>query len=217
MVVPEYDIKAMIHHPVKGYVEIVPLIGFFIHPLVKDTREWLQKKCHADVTSPESNNYRYRGLCDTACDRFVSEATRLASEYGIRLEAVKVHGEQKHSPRIHSSQWMREHTWLIVTYVDMYDNSYKLYVDPTSEQFQDLYDDIPDYYISDKPLRWYYPDKRNPAFHGWTNKLNKRLYIRKHVREDPSWETIIHYGIIEFWQYEIWGRISNFIYHHKKK
>ena len=81
-----------------------------------------------------------------------------------------------------------------------------IYVDPTSSQFSYIHDDIPDYYISTDKPKWYYPDDENPAWKGITKKINSLIRITRKINGNK-----VHYGIIEFIQYEIWGIISDLI------
>lgn len=126
------------------------------------------------------------GLCNIAADLLEDEIDSIFNENGIKIyEYEIIHGEMRHNPRIRSDYWELEHTWARVK-VD----GYTIYLDPTSAQFRDLFTDIPDYYISTKKPKWYYPDENNPAFM---------------VKRDDWTECI---RVI---QYKLWGRMSDFI------
>jgi len=75
-----------------------------------------------------------------------------------------IHGEQKHSKKIKEEDWYIEHTWLAIHWKHT-----TIYCDPTSGQFQNLYPDIPDYYISTRKPKWFYPDSENPE---WNKNLS---------------------------------------------
>ena len=149
----------------------------------------------------------YSGLCDEAYIRFKREIESLNVQYNTDFEVLHFHGEQSHSPRIDQKHWSYQHTW---TGIKLY-GKILLYVDPTSQQFKDIYPDISDYYISPISPPWYYSDRENPRYNGWTGYLNDRIII-KHKHKFSNGETRkVKDGIIEFCQYEIWGRISNLI------
>mgnify|MGYP000007284718 FL=1 len=101
----------------------------------------------------------FRGLCDIATKVFVERIQRIAAIYDINIDTYIVHGEQKHSLEIYPPYWVCQHTWC-----ELYDGLNTLYVDITSQQFQWLYQDIPDFYISNRPPRWYLPDRDNRYF-----------------------------------------------------
>ena len=70
-------------------------------------------------------------------------------------DIIHFHGEQRHMVENHPS-WYYQHTWAAIII-----NRRKFYVDPTSQQFKHIYADIPDFYISEKPPRWYLADRDN--------------------------------------------------------
>lgn len=163
-----------------------------IEKLVLQVREDLSKEY--DVVNPESEYYQYRGLSDEALRRLFNYID--FSKYKKHLVGHYVHGEQKHSPAIKSENWDHEHTWGEI-YIPVIDSS--VYVDQTSSQFQWLYTDIPDYYISMNPPKWYYPDKKNPRWN---------LRILSSPKADKLYVKFI---------YGTWGRLSDFIYKMKNK
>lgn len=173
--------------------------------IVIDVRKELQELY--DVTSPEYKNFA--GLCDmasTMCiDRIVPILVMLPD--CILRNMHIVHGEQRHSPRISSDKWGIQHTWIEIVLDEK-----KLYIDPTSSQFKHLYKDIPDFYISRKKPKWYYQDAINPQFRSFTGKLNRKILFHKTINWDGNFVKV-SFGIIELFQYEIWGRISDFIHH----
>lgn len=173
-----------------------------IEPAVNAVRVELAKKFDVD----EGPYREYRGLCDEACRMFKEKMNEFNDKFGYHIKTYIVHGEQKHLPRIHSTNWYLQHTWCYIVF-----GKYKIYVDPTSSQFKCLYNNIPDYYISTKKPKWYYPDKDNPCFKGITKKINNKYSIT----HKEKYENTIYYheeNFIEFFQYVVWGKISDFIY-----
>lgn len=95
-----------------------------------------------------------------------------------------------------------------------YEKKYNFYVDPTMGQFKYLYNNIPDYWVSTKnPARYYYyQDRKNPAWHPFITR-----FINQNIKVPVEYNGEMHKeGIIEFIQYEIWGKISQFIYENFK-
>lgn len=160
-------------------------------------------KDHYDITSTEYENYA--GLCNIAVEMFINRMNPILSRLpkNIRYEIRSIHGEQSHHPRISSNKWGIQHTWIILTV-----GKKKVYIDPTSSQFKDMYVDIPDYYISCKKPKWYYPDRRNPQFRSFTKVLNNKIRFHK-VITIMGENVNSTFGIIEFFQYDIWGTISD--------
>lgn len=150
----------------------------YIERYVKIIRNELAKEYN--IIEGEYKNYT--GLCDKAC---VLLAEKLKRSYNIEF----IHGEQRHNIMINPDYWNYEHTWLKV-----YNSNIVMYVDPTSGQFKWLHKDIPDYYISKKKPKWYYPDSKNLRF----NKIICKIIEEK-------------FRIIEFIQFEIWRNICKFI------
>ena len=110
------------------------------------------------------------------------------------LKYKLVHGELGFSLDVPSSFWGIQHTWLEV---EIY--SLTISVDATMKQFKDIIEDIPDYYISrDTSPKWYLKDKSNL-------KLNKYIIHTK------------LYDVISWWQYEVVGKIYDFIGKLKKE
>jgi hypothetical protein len=145
-----------------------------------------------------SNYYKdYTGLCDKAFTLFEEKIKEYNKANRTSIEVLHFHGEQRHSPRIDPKCWPYQHTWMGVMY-----DGIVLYIDPTSSQFKDLYNDIPDYYISPVKPRWFYSDRENPLWNGFTRVLNNKIRIKRKGEEDDITD-----GIIEFCQYEIWGGI----------
>lgn len=175
--------------------------------LVEDVR--LELSNRYKIHACDSDNYHYQGLCDEACrmiDYILSNVSvRIFKKTkGKVLGVLHRHGEQKHSPVVtESKNWPLQHSWLIVKY----DNE-KWYVDATCQQFGWLYDDIPDLYVSKEPPRWFYDDRDNPAWNGITKKINNMIVIPRRINNSNVY---VKDGLIEFIQYEIWGRISDYI------
>lgn len=176
-----------------------------IRPIVEKVRELLAAKY--DVS--EKGKYpNYQGLCHEASMLVCSEINGLGTNPdGIRFMASTIHGEQKHTPKIMSTDWPIQHTWC-----EVYDRRLRgyIYVDATCGQFKDIYDDIPDYYIAVYPPKWFYPDRKNPAWRGFTKKLNRSIQIP--FKPFPNNDYVGHEGIIEALQYRVWGNISDLIF-----
>lgn len=155
-----------------------------------------------DVTDGFYKNFH--GLCNTATIRLIDNLR--ISLKNTPVDIYSIHGEQKHTPRTESCHWPFQHTWLAVDF-----DQCTIYADPTCGQFKDLYNDIPDYYVSTKPPKWFYPDSRNPVWNGITARINEKIKIKRKGVPPYSADKIIEDGIIEFLQYEVWGRISDII------
>ncbi len=181
--------------------------------VVNDVRVILSRKY--DINSLNSENFHYKGLCDEACILIEERLEKEFKNQDIFVSVNMVHGEQKHLPRIQSKYWALQHTWLEVTFIKLLQEKsdilgIKLYLDATSEQFCDLYDDIPMHYVSTKPPKWFYKDKYNPIFHpSFTRIINNHIKVNVTSMFDNKKHRI---DIIEFLQIEIWGKISQFLY-----
>jgi hypothetical protein len=162
-----------------------------IEPLVLAVREEI----------PETTDYT--GMCNLASTSLYTAIKDFLNDDEMLGQYIKVgimHGELRHNPLIPSKDWLNQHTW---NYVDVF-GKYRIYVDCTSQQFQKFFDDIPDYYISYKPPKWYYNDKKNPLFKSkFIFNINKKFQFKYKGNK---------IGIIEFCQYFIWGSISDLIY-----
>lgn len=149
---------------------------------------------------PKGKHRDYAGLCDTACE-MVQDELRV-HELGCTKSGfnfTSMHGEMRHNPMCLSMHWPMQHTWLKVEW-----DGNTLYIDPTASQFAWLFDDIPDYYISDEPPKWYYDDRKNPAWNGFWRRVNETIVI-PHKYDGRK----VTEGIVEFCQYIIWGKISD--------
>ena len=175
-----------------------------IKPIVMKVRDIIAETHDVSITGDYPN---YSGLCYYASTMVVERIDELNMDRKHPdFVAVTVHGEQKHSPRAYSKYWPKQHEWVEV-YVKVLDTY--IYIDPTSGQFKHIYDDIPDFYISLNPPKWYYPDRENPAWNGITKKINELIEIPYKLKGD---DFIAHEGIIEAFQYRIWGTISDLIW-----
>lgn len=137
----------------------------------------------------ESDHYKgYLGLCNEAYVLFKHKVETFNTQNSTKYKILYYHGEQKHSPKIDRINWKYQHTWMGI--FDPTTNKI-LYVDPTSQQFRFLYNDIPDFYISFIPPKWYIDDKKNLFF--FIYRINKWVAI----------------NIIEKIDYYIWGGLCN--------
>lgn len=151
-----------------------------------------------DVNDPESRWFQYRGLCDKAS---VMLHYMLDYEHPSMFSIKTMHGEQKHTTRISSDEWLYQHTWLRVT--DLIHRKI-YYVDPTSSQFQDLYPEIPDYYIDEEPPEWFLDDAHNFVVSKLGHRINDKIRV-------------CNYGILDIFEYIIHGGISDGIRWVKEK
>ena len=156
------------------------------------------------VRGPYKN---YEGLCYTSIEMLERKIKRFNNENNTNIELIKIHGEQAHSKNLISNYWHVQHTWAVVKL-----NNTKIYVDPTSSQFKDFYPYIPDFYISDKKPKWYYADRDNPR---WNNIcvrwLNDHIGIKKTLRARNGSKYTVREGIIEYIQYDIYGKLCDML------
>lgn len=151
----------------------------------------------------------YEGLCDLSIKMLAKACDVYSETNSITLICQGIHGEQCHNSRVKSEFWPCQHTWAVVR---VKGNKTKMYVDPTSGQFKNFHEDIPDFYISPKKPKWYYPDSENPI---WCNKIIHKINEKIQIPRDIHVDDIVingKEGIIEYLQYGIWGRISDWIY-----
>lgn len=165
----------------------------------------------------ESKYKDFAGLCDEACNMLMARFKDMNNEYGNPVNLYIIHGEIKHSPIAKSKYWHIQHTWILACsnypkIIDGFKRSLpcNMWIDPTSGQFKYIFDDIPDYLILRDAPSWFYPDRKNPAWNGFSGKINQKLVIHHKIKRNN--ETVrVSDGIIEFIQYEIWGKISDCI------
>lgn len=148
---------------------------------------------------------RFNGLCDEACSMVKEKLDIYAKVHRMIITSTIRHGEQAHHPRILSKYWPLQHTWLLVTWNQKY-----FFVDPTSSQFMDIYTDIPYSYISTNYPKWFYWDGLNPIYGPIGSKINKYIKLPWCDVDEGKWTSI---GIIEFFQYKVWGSISDIIHY----
>jgi len=170
---------------------------------VKYVRRFLRNKYYADTCK---GNDDFAGLCIEATKLFMDKIRSSCDHSEIPVKIKEIHGEQSHCPRLQSKYWCFQHDWCCV---DIAGEVY--YVDCTCGQFKRLYDDIPDYYISTKKPKWFLPDRENIAFNGITKKINQCIIIHRKITDVDGKKRVVNDCIIEFIQYEIWGRISDLI------
>ena len=141
----------------------------------------------------EGENKDYAGLCYKAIQQLF---INMRADGMPREHMHTIHGEQRHSIEIPSADWFIEHTWGYVIH-----NNIIVYIDPTSQQFKKLYHDIPDYYVSTTPPRWYLPDSENIIWKsGIIHDINEKIQIR-------------HFGIIDH-LINIKGFVYDTLFHH---
>lgn len=179
--------------------------------LVHEVRKELSEKYNIK----EGEHKDYTGLCDEACILFINKFKSIGMDKNV-IDIKSVHGEQKHSISIASEFWIFKHTWIEISMP----NKLTFHVDPTSQQFKWLYDDIPDWFVLFmKPPKWYLKDKHNFRWSKIGVWLNDHIYFKKKIYDKKRNEyDKVKNGIVEFLQYDIYGLlISDFIRSHKLK
>lgn len=169
-----------------------------VYAAVKMIRSDLAKEY--DVT-PNGDHYNYFGLCNRACDMLVN-----MFKADPEMKVIVLHGEQRHHVRCPSVHWPEQHTWVMIK-----SHYGSLYVDPTCGQFKRLYADIPDYYISRVPPKWFMRDKHNIAFTKIGSIIDQKIHIPIKVTDSQGRHYMMHTGLISFLQYDVWGTISDMI------
>lgn len=176
-------------------------IKAFLKCAVLSTRRELREY----TTGPDAPAPDYAGLCIKATRIFIQKIRRVCDAKNILVEFRTIHGELRHYPGFISKQWPAQHQYCSVELL-----GHKFYVDCTCGQFRPLNSRIPDYYISERPPKWFLPDGKNPAYRGWTKRLNDKILIRY----DETINGVARKrteGVIEYTQYSIWGPVSDII------
>lgn len=180
------------------------IIDRLIEPIVLEVRKELAKEY--DIN--DNLYYKYTGLCDIASKMIKDKLCREKAKFSYNsLEVILLHGEQKHSIKLNSRYWYLQHTWCMVKF-----SGYKIYVDATSSQFQNIYNDIPDYYISPNKPKWFYWDGDNPVF---GNKFFR--YIDKKIKVTYKYKYKLNNnliytrkeGIVTLFEYYLLPNISD--------
>lgn len=186
------------------------IINIFVNDIILPQIKSIRNKLASEYDVVNGCFKNYTGLCNEASKEFCDTLNEYFKANGeltkdLQASVESIHGEQRHTPRIESKNWPAQHTWCIVKVAKM-----KIYVDITSQQFQDIYDDIPDYYVSIIKPKWFYSDKDNIA---WRAFFGIPRWFNEHIKiQHKLGDRVIKEGIIEYIQYEIWGKISDKIY-----
>ena len=181
--------------------EVEEAVAGIIYRIVVDIRKELSMSYNVHKGLYKN----YSGLCDTSIEMLADKLKRYGIKAKIEIQCNGIHGEQRHSPRLDSSFWSYQHTWAVVKMMGV-----TMYVDPTSSQFKDIYQYIPDFYISTKKPEWYYPDSENPIYGNKIMRyLNDHIQIPRKVKLPNGMIARTKDGLIEYIQYEIWGKISD--------
>lgn len=143
------------------------------------------------------------GKCNVAsqmCVSFINQySKKYLGEYPKVIPRI-IHGELTHSPRIHSYDWPSQHSLVAVQIAD------EIYwLDITAYQFSKFISVGPIYISPNKPW-WFYPDIVNPSFSKLGLWLNNHFGIKVKITKHK-----VRLGIVEFFQYMVWGSISNAI------
>ena len=174
-------------------------INEIIIPAVRKTREELANEY--DVEHFWSDNFKYRGLCDEASIRIMNKIKTELDDSNLNYSIEAVHGEQRHTFYLKSKYWAYEHTWV---HLKLYNHNY--YIDATSEQFENIYDDIPKSFILYRKPNWFIADKNNWLWH------NPWMYINRKIKVTHKDEFGSHrMDIFDYLVYIVWGRISDWI------
>lgn len=157
----------------------------------------IRKELLNDNDRPKYDDYV--GLCDAVWEKLEKKINEHNNSYIMKemfkgqLIPFQLHGEMRHTSKINPDNWGYQHTWYAVIWKQNNYNEYSIppsykeiiYIDPTSQQFQWLFTDIPNYYISTIPPKWYYWDSLNPTFIGirrWfinRNKSNIKILLKE--------------------------------------
>lgn len=184
---------------------IEDLIYHTIIPLLKQVRtNWV------NTHEGANDNAKLIGSCNEISAEIRNKLTEYIRQYGpfdyhtVSFELM--HGELAHKPFIESRYWSHQHTWLCMTI-----GKTSVHIDATCGQFKDIVPNIPDWYVSIAAPMWFYWDRKNPLFNGVTAQIDNvtREFAKKHLNR--------HTGLIEYLQYDVWGRISDRIYKAKCK
>ena len=221
----DYIGEKMLHHSksgkeyVKSTIEVLKVLVLAIRKELSENCDIFEGKVIDTEGIIKGGETNYEGLSCLAIIRLyyhINVINQLMVSIGGEADLYidSLHGEQKHLSDIKSNDWSMEHDWAIVK--SKMDRNIKIYVDPTSQQFQSLYSDIPDYYISSKPPKWFFPDEHNfrwifaPII---TGIFNKNLFGTKVAN---TVERYFH-KCCNFLVYDIHGRLSDIIYNYKQK
>lgn len=130
------------------------------------------RKYYSDKYNIEEGCFKnYRGLSyDMSIDLIKSLQNYFEKndelKYQLSYEADILQGHQKRCPRIESHDWMLKHTWVYVKIMNK-----PIYIDLSSQEFKNIYLDIPDYYISFKKPKWYSESSDNKMINYLMNVL----------------------------------------------
>lgn len=175
-----------------------------IYPVVKHVQDVLSRKY--DICDGVYENYS--GLCNEASAMFVEAFQKTLKSLFPRLKIITliktIHGELAHNSMTLRSNWGIEHT---IVKIEMLGKTW--YVDPTCYQFIYYYDEMPNYWIDTECPPYFYPDEKNPIYRrGIIRKINNRFKLQYH----DDYGYLRRCGVIEFFQYEIGGKISDVIH-----
>lgn len=168
-----------------------------LEKIVLDVRKELKRRY------PHNGNLT--GLCDTATLMIIERVRNRDFLEELDIEICGIHGELSHTPMIPSRSWVREHTMCT-----LHVGNLVYYIDATCEQFRDISEDIPKFYISKDMPKWFYPDECNIRWNKLFNFINEHVYVKKTV-EYNSDKLVVKCGIVEILQYDVWGHISDLI------
>ena len=167
--------------------------------IVDEIESYVKDFCKHTVIGVNDIIGRYGYITDLLAQELKSY---MENKHGVYATIKTVHGELRHTPKINSIYWTTLHKWIYMEYGNCH-----IYIDPTSKQFRSLYPDIPDYYVSTNPPKWYYGNYQNIGYGNLGSKLNRKYRIKTVMREQTT-----KLGLVEFFQYKVWGSISDIIH-----
>ena len=192
------------------------ILNDLLPDIVDEVRDELSEEYN--VVNFWSDNFRYRGLCNKASEKIITkikdELFNIIDNIDINniidvdnfdindiidtsIEAI--HGEQRHTFSLPSKWWACEHTWVHLRLLEL-----DYYIDATCHQFQNIYDDIPEYYIGRTPPKWFLPDKENWLWKRPWKNINHKFHINHKDQYG-----VHRMDIFDYFVYVIWGRISD--------
>ena len=179
-------------------------VASIVYRMVYRVRDELSRQ----YTVYKGEHQDYAGLCDIAVELLIEKINKYCIDNQIDVACEAIHGQHKHSTAINSCLWSLEHTWAKIKIKGV-----TIYADPTSGQFRRMYNYIPEFYVSTRKPKWYYPNSKNPVY---GNKIT--AFINKHIKIPMKYPEFnghisilkpIKVGIIEFFQFQVWGRIAD--------
>ena len=149
----------------------------------------VRKQC---IQKDESGNINHNGSFKFRYKLLEEEIKKLNNPCITFCDTI--HGELVHNYKINSDNWGLKHSLVKIIY-----GGIPIYIDITSEQLMDLNPLIPNIYIS--------------IYKPWYMLLDEDNIIYKNsiLKNMNNKIKIMNVGIIEIFQYDIWGSISDIL------